>query len=100
MTGISLVRDNTERLRPPRFLWVPFELGRPFGAPDEPEFQTKVLRTALALLERQDGPPILEDFPDDAPGDGATDMTGWTCPISFPKPQATDNPALLTNILN
>ena len=28
--GVSLVRENTERLRPPRFLWVPFELGRPF----------------------------------------------------------------------
>ena len=40
--GISLVRDNTERMRPPRFLWVPFELGRPFGAPNDPAFQTKV----------------------------------------------------------
>lgn len=93
------MRDNTERLRPPRFLWVPFELGRPFGAPDEPEFQTKVLRAALALLERQDGSPILEDFPDDAPGEGPINMTGWSCPISFPPAEATDDPALLANIL-
>ena len=97
--GISLVREMTERLRPPRFLWVPFELGRPFGAPDEPEFQTKVLRATLALLERQDGSPILEDFPDDAPGGGATDMTGWSCPISFPPAGGTDEPALLANIM-
>lgn len=97
--GISLVREITERIRPPRFLWVPFELGRPFGAPDEPDFQTKVLRAALALLERQEGSPILEDFPDDAPGRAATDMTGWTCPISFPPAGATDDPALLVNIL-
>ena len=93
------MRDNTERLRPPRFLWVPFELGRPFGAPDEPEFQLKVLRAALALLERQDGPPILEDFPDDAPGNKATDMTGWTCPISLQSTQTTATPTLLTKIL-
>ena len=98
-TGISLIRDNTERLRPPRFLWVPFELGRPFGAPDEPAFQTKVIRAALALLERPDGPAILEDFPDEAPGIGPNEMTGWSCPISFPTPDATDDPAILTTIL-
>ena len=66
-TGISLVREHTAGYRPPRFLWVPFPLGRPFGAPDEPAFQSRVLRAALALLERDDGPVILEDFPDDAP---------------------------------
>ena len=97
--GISLVRNNTERLRPPRFLWVPFELGRPFGAPDEPEFQTKVLRATLALLERQDGPPILDDFPDEAPGSAEVDMTGWTCPIPLPPPETSDIPALLASIL-
>ena len=99
-TGISLVRENTERLRPPRFLWVPFELGRPFGAPDDPEFQTKVLRATLALLERPGPPPILDDFPDNAPGGGPTDMTGWSCPISFPPPEGTDQPALLARILD
>jgi hypothetical protein len=98
-TGISLVREITEGLRPPRFLWVPFELGRPFGAPDEPEFQTRVLRATLALLNRQDGPPILDDFPHDAPGSGPTDMTGWTCPISFAPPEATDVPTLLARVL-
>ncbi len=30
---------------------MPFELGRPLGAPDEPEFQKKVLLAALNLLE-------------------------------------------------
>jgi len=87
--GISLVRDNTERLRPPRFLWVPFELGRPFGAPDEPAFQIRVLRATLALLERQDGPPILDDFPDEVPGAAPMDMTGWTCPVPLSAPAAS-----------
>ena len=68
----------------PRFLWVPFELGRPFGAPREPDFQRRVLRAALGLLERRDGPVILEDFPDDAPaGDDDDDGPGWSCPVSF-----------------
>ena len=80
-TGISLIREQTEAMRLPRFLWVPFELGRPFGAPNEPSFQRRVLRAALDLLDRSDGPVVLEDFPDDAP---ATDeQVVWTCPVSF-----------------
>lgn len=98
-TGISLVRDNTERLRPPRFLWVPFELGRPFGAPDEPQFQTDVLRAALALLEREDGPPVLDDYPHDAPDGGPSEATGWSCPISFAAPQDSGQAELLTRVL-
>ncbi len=58
-----------------------------------------MLRAALALLERQDGSPILEDFPDDAPGAAPIEMTGWSCPISFPAAEATDDPTLLANIL-
>ena len=41
-------------------------LGRPFGAPNAPDFQRSVLRALLALFERPSG-PVLEDFPDDAP---------------------------------
>lgn len=84
-TGISLVRVNTERMELPRFLWVPFELGRPFGAPHEPDFQRRVLRAALGLLERRDGPVVLEDFPDDAPAvaDDDDGGPGWSCPVSF-----------------
>ena len=67
-TSIALIRLHAELSRPPRALWVPFELGRPFGAPLDPVFQTRVLRRALALLERDDGPVLLEDFEDDEPG--------------------------------
>jgi hypothetical protein len=65
--AISLVRRQTENTRPPRALWVPFELGRPFGPPNEPPFQRRVVLAALRLLERPTGPVILEDFPDDDP---------------------------------
>jgi len=97
-TGISLVREHTAGYRPPRFLWVPFPLGRPFGAPGDAAFQRRVLDAALALLERDDGPVILEDFADDAPpaepGDGDTP---WVCPVAFPAPPA--DPADLASAL-
>jgi hypothetical protein len=65
--AISLIRPQTENTKPPRALWVPFELGRPFGPPSDPAFQKRVLLAALHLLERQDGPVLIEDFPDDDP---------------------------------
>ena len=84
-TQISLIRPQTEKTKPPRALWVPFELGRPMGAPNDPEFQKNVLRAALGLLDRSDGPVLIEDFPSEAPADmAASDGEGWFCPISLP----------------
>ena len=65
--AISLIRPQTEKTRPPRALWVPFALGRPFGPPSDAEFQRRVALAALRLLERPAGPVIIEDFPDDDP---------------------------------
>jgi hypothetical protein len=65
--AISLIRPQTERTKPPRALWVPFELGRPFGPPSNPIFQRRVILAALQLLERENGPVLLENFPDDDP---------------------------------
>ena len=81
---ISLVREHTEALKAPRALWVPFILGRPFGAPGDAVFQRRVLVDALQLLTRSDG-PVLEDFPDDAPPDDLSQPPdGMACPVSFP----------------
>jgi hypothetical protein len=65
--AISLIRPQTENTKPPRALWVPFELGRPFGPPSEPAFQRRVILAAFRLLERKIGPVVIEDFPDDDP---------------------------------
>ena len=65
-TQISLIREHTERMRPPRALWVSFELGRPLGVPDDAAFQTRVVMAALDLLSAEEG-PVLADFPEDAP---------------------------------
>jgi hypothetical protein len=86
-TQISLVREHTEVIRPPRALWVPFMLGRPLGAPSDAQFQRRVLLAALALLEESSG-PILRDFPEDAPDlVGDEEEEGAACPVNFSRPQ-------------
>jgi hypothetical protein len=84
---ISLIREHTARMRPPRALWVPFELGRPFGPPGASETQTRVLELALRLLEAPSG-PILEDYPDETDGITAED-SAWSCPVQFRPPAVT-----------
>lgn len=87
---ISLIREQTAAIKPPRALWVPFMLGRPFGAPDAPDFQRKVLRTLLTLFERGAG-PVLEDFPDDAPASTAGSAgDAFACPVSFARAAQDD----------
>lgn len=84
--GISLVREHTETIRPPRALWVTFELGRPLGIPDDPAFQRRVVRAALDLVGRTDG-PLIADYPEHVAEEA--DFTGWACPINL-APSATD----------
>jgi len=96
-TQLSLIRPHTASLKPPRALWVPFELGRPLGAPGDAEFQGDVLREALALLERDDT-PVLEDFDRDAP---ASAGETWACPVQIPSPAPeTEAEALRNNVLS
>ena len=63
------MREHTEAIHPPRALWVPFILGRPFGVPGDSAFQRRVLVAALRLLEAPAG-PVLADYPEDAPPPG------------------------------
>lgn len=68
-TSISMVREHTEKVKPPRALFVPFPFGHALGRPNDPELQHRVLRAALDLFAEPSG-PVLRDFPDDAePGD-------------------------------
>lgn len=84
-TQISLVRMHTEKTRPPRALWVSFELGRPFGPPDDADFQRAVLVAALELLEAPSG-PLLLDYPHDAPP-AVGEQAGWACPLNLAPPK-------------
>ena len=80
-TQISLIREHTERIKPPRALWVSFDLGRPLGTPNDAPFQRSVLEHALKLFESPSG-PVLEDFPHDAP-DMVSEPVPVACPVSF-----------------
>ncbi len=85
--GISLVREHTEASRPPRALWVPFDFGHPFGAPNEPELQKRVLLELLDLFDRDSG-PVLEDYSGDtvaAENDRDDTVAPWSCPIRLPR---------------
>ncbi len=81
-TVIGLIRPHLEKSKAPRALFVPFQLGRPLGEPDDTTFQRHVAMHALNLIGRRDGPVILEDFAADPPG--WTDTPGWRPPFTLP----------------
>jgi hypothetical protein len=79
-TQISLIKEHTETIKPPRALWVSFELGRPFGKPNDPDFQHRVLSAVLDLLNEKEG-PILIEYTEEA---AYTESEGpWACPIDL-----------------
>jgi hypothetical protein len=65
--AIALIRPQAENTKPPRALWVPFELGRPIGPPGDAAFQKRVILAALGMLVEDGGPVRIIDFPDDDP---------------------------------
>lgn len=79
-TQISLIRRHTEIIRPPRALWVPFDFGRPLGAPNNPGFQKQILVAVLRLLEIPEG-SVLQDFPYGAPV-SENRVSTLSCPIN------------------
>lgn len=90
-TGVSLIREHAEGMKPPRSLFVPFPLGRPLGAPDQPDFQRDVLWTALQLLETATE-TALADYPHDAP---TTGDDPWACAVALAPPEpANESEAL------
>jgi hypothetical protein len=88
-TSISLVREHTEKVKPPRALFVPFPFGHPLGEADDPELQTRVMRAAFALIDRQTG-PVLEDYPEDI---YAGQDINLTQAASVPQPEVSEDVA-------
>src|SRR5215467_2814847 len=59
---LSLLREVAEKVRAPRTLFVPFPIGYPLGAPDQPELQHSIIRAVLGFPAavghvRNDRPP-------------------------------------------
>lgn len=91
---IGLIPQHVRTMKPPRALLVPFELGRPLGAPNDPDLQRSVLSAALALLDRPPPAPVHEFFPAEPLTTGDEEI--WACPVSFP---AASSEASLENRL-
>jgi hypothetical protein len=96
-TTLAFVRPHVEAMGPPRALWVPFELGKPFGEPNDLALQMRVLRAVLDLLKARSG-PVLEYFPDDV-SNYDKDL-GWSCrPPALVSDAERSDPATLLDRL-
>ena len=61
--SISLLREVTVRVHPPRALVVDRPLGFPLGAPHDIDLQKRIVMAALELLTYPAREPLLVDFP-------------------------------------
>lgn len=59
--SISLLREVTQLIQPPRALFVPYRLGYPLGRPHDAALQHRIIARALRLLPRTDV-PVFEEF--------------------------------------
>ncbi|MCP3988076.1 MAG: hypothetical protein GY724_03310 [Actinomycetia bacterium] len=78
--SISLIREQSEAVRPPRALWVPFALGRPLGSAEDPDFQKDVIRASLNMLATV-SKPTIEDYQIEAPDEAGPGV--WACPLNL-----------------
>ena len=61
--GVSIVREFTERIRPPRSVFVNFPMGRPMGRAQDDKTQRAVLLAALDTLNTIKEPGSIIDLP-------------------------------------
>ena len=57
--SVSIVKEITAALAPPRAVFVPWPLGHPFGKTGNLEQQRAVLYDMIALLETAEAPGAL-----------------------------------------
>jgi len=81
--SISLVREHSAMIKPPRALWVPFPFGMPIGHPGDVAQQRRVLQGVFAMLEET--VPVLKDLTGEEDGD---DLPGPVQASSVPGPEA------------
>jgi D-proline reductase (dithiol) PrdB len=52
----------TEKVGPPRALFLDYPLGYPLGEPNNPELQKRIIRQALGLLTEEPSERLCRDF--------------------------------------
>lgn len=61
--GISIVREYSEKVRPPRTVFLKWPFGHPLGEPFQENQHYAVLAQALNALETIDEPGTIVDLP-------------------------------------
>ena len=64
--SITLLRNITERVAPPRALFVDRPLGFPLGRADDPSLQRRIIMSALEMLSVDLQGPLLRSFTDES----------------------------------
>jgi hypothetical protein len=67
--SITLLREVTERIRPPRALAVDRPLGYPLGEPGNATLQKRIILAALRLLEKPLREPLIVEYQEPADTD-------------------------------
>ena len=60
--SITLLRELTARVQPPRALFLDRPLGYPLGAPHDAGLQRRILMAALDLLSQPVEEPLIREF--------------------------------------
>lgn len=61
--SVSVARDVTEHVKPPRAVFVPFRMGHHFGVPFHTAVQRQIIVSALDLLTTATGSGTIVDLP-------------------------------------
>ena len=61
--SVSVARDVTEHVKPPRAVFVPFRMGHHFGVPFHRELQRRIILDALGLLGTATESGTIVDLP-------------------------------------
>jgi D-proline reductase (dithiol) PrdB len=61
--GLSLAREVSERVRPPRTYFLRYPFGHPLGEPGNAAQQRRILLDALGLLESAAEPGAIVEAP-------------------------------------
>ena len=64
--SVSVCPEITEKVAPPRALYVPYAFGYPLGRPKDPGLQRRIILKALSLFDAKGPPPVMEGFEETA----------------------------------
>jgi hypothetical protein len=61
--SVTVARDVTEHVKPPRAVFVPFRMGHHFGVPFHRDLQRRIITDALALISTATESGTIVDLP-------------------------------------